>query len=143
MASMLAMSWGVARPILIRLMTTSEARLRPSLEPGVVDVDHRRADARAGVRRGDARPHEPGPEHAGALAPARGLTDGSLTPGSRDSRFFMKKMPIRLAAIGEPTSSPTAFCSAFSPSSSGHVAALADRLQGDQRGRVLPLGLAP
>ena len=30
----------------------------------------------------------------------------------------MKKMPIRLAAIGEPASSPKPFCSAFSPSSS-------------------------
>ncbi len=53
-----------------------------------------------------------------ALFTGRGFTDGSLTPGSRASRFFMKKMPIRLAAIGEPASSPNAFCSALSPSSS-------------------------
>ena len=43
-----------------------------------------------------------------ALLTGRGVTDGSLTPGSRDSRFFMKKMPIKLAAIGEPASSPKA-----------------------------------
>ena len=34
-----------------------------------------------------------------------GTTDGSLKPGSRDRRFFMKKMAIRLAMMGEPCSS--------------------------------------
>ena len=42
-ASMLAMSCGVARPILIRLMTTSAGALEAVGDAVVVDVDHRRA----------------------------------------------------------------------------------------------------
>ena len=49
---------------------------------------------------------------------SRGLTDGSDTPGSRASRWPMKKTPIRFAEIGEPTTSSAASCSAFRPSSS-------------------------
>ena len=76
-------------------------------QPGVIDVDHRRADARAGVRRGDSRAHQARADHADPLHGAR-LTVGSSTPGSRESRFFMKKTAIRFAEIGEPTSSTTA-----------------------------------
>ena len=74
-------------------------------EPGVVDVDHRRGNSRPGVRRDDARAHQPGARDADALHRPAASTAGSLTPGSRDSRFFMKKMAIRLAMIGEPCSS--------------------------------------
>ena len=67
----LSRSSGVARPILIRLMTTSAARLQAVGHPGVVDVDHHGRNPRASVRRGDARPHLPGPQHADPLHGSR------------------------------------------------------------------------
>ena len=85
--------------------------------------------------------HEPGARARRRVSPA-GLDGGSLTPGSRASRFFMKKMPIRLAAIGEPAPPKSRLLLGLQAFLEGHVAALADRLQGDQRGGVLPLGLA-
>ena len=53
----------------------------------------------------------------------------------------MKKMPIRLAAIGEPTT-PCDSLLDLQPVFERLIDALADRLQGDQRRRVLSLGRA-
>ena len=136
-----AMSIGVARPILIRLITTS-LRLRHARGDAlVVDVDHHRRDARAGVRRGDARPHLARAEHADALDLARldrrvGHARVAGEPLAheehadqvrRDRRAddLERGLLLGLQAVFE-----------------GLVAPLADRLQRGERRGVLPLGLA-
>ena len=101
-ASIFARSSGVARPILIRLMTTSGARFRPSASRASST-----STIAVGMPERACAVAMPAPISPAPSTPTRftvaGLTDGSVTPGSRASRFFMKKTPIRLAEIGEPT----------------------------------------
>ena len=78
-------------------------------------------NARARMRRGDAGAHQARAQHAGRVDGPRLRPRHRSRPGRATSRFFMKKIAIRLPSIGEPTISPTAFCSALRPSSSGRL----------------------
>ena len=58
------MSAGVARPILMRLIDDVGRAAHAVGDPRVVHVDHHGRNRRAGVGRGDPRPHLTRPQHA-------------------------------------------------------------------------------
>ena len=130
---------GVARPILIRLMTTSEARLRPSASraSSTSTIAVRMPERACAAAMPGA--HQPGSRARRRACTARGLTAGSLTPGSRASRFFMKKMPIRLASDRRAGQLAERLLLGLQPLFQRQVAALADRL----RARPAAPGTAP
>ena len=134
-------SW-VARPILIRPPTTLRGPPQAVREPGVVHVDHRRRQARPGVGRRDPGPHQARADHADAAdrdRPDRVVVDtrvaleavlheeqGDQVRRDRRAHHLQGRLALDLQPLVER-----------------EVAPLADRLEGNQRRRVIPLRLHP
>ncbi len=138
MASMLAMSCGRRAADLDPAHDDLGGALEAVLDAVVVDVHHRRADARAGVRRGDPGSHQAGAEHAGradltrldrrvgharvARQPVLHEEDGDQVAQDRRADDLADGLLLGLQALVER-----------------QVATLADRLERDQGAGYCPL----